>query len=152
LNRTALIGELKMVAEETTIWKGSPSQVVNFRVFVLCLLLCWLIAPIFFALYKWLKVRCRKFEITTERIRMFDGILSKRTEELELYRIKDATVIEPFWLRMFSLGNIQLTTSDRSHPTLIIPAVPKVQELREQLRNNIERLRQKKGVKEVDFE
>ena len=138
--------------EETTIWKGSPSQVTNLRIFILCALFFWLVVPVIIAVVKWLKVKCNTFEITSERIRISEGILSKKTEELELYRIKDATVIEPFWLRLFKLGNIAMTTSDRSHPTLVIPAIPNVRELREKLRTHIERMRIKKGVREVDFE
>ena len=137
---------------EKTIWEGTPSQVLNLKIYILCVLLCWLVVPIFIAIAKWLKLKCYKFEITTERIRITEGIFSKKIEELELYRIKDARVIEPFWLRLFSLGNIVLTTSDRSHPTLVIPAVPDVRGLREQLRNHIERMRLLKGVREVDFE
>ncbi len=138
--------------KETTIWKGSPSQVVNFKVFILCGVLCWLVVPIFIAIAKWLKVRCNTFEITTERVRISEGIFSKKTEEVELYRVKDATIVEPFGLRLFSLGNIVLTTSDKSHPRLVIPAVPNVRGLREEMRTHIERLRQLKGVREVDFE
>ena len=108
--------------------------------------------PIFIAIAKWLRVKCNTFEITTERIRITEGVFSKKIEELELYRVKDARVLEPFWLRIFSLGNIVLTTSDRSHPTLVIPAVPDVRGLREQLRTHIERMRLLKGVREVDFE
>jgi uncharacterized membrane protein YdbT with pleckstrin-like domain len=137
---------------EKTIWEGTPSQVLNLRIYILCVLLCWLVVPIFIAIAKWLKLKCYKFEITTERIRITEGIFSKKIEELELYRVKDAKVIEPFWLRLFSLGNIVLTTSDRSHPRLIIPAVPDVRGLREKLRTHIERMRLKKGVREVDFE
>jgi len=137
---------------EKTIWEGTPSQVLNLKIYILCVLLCWLVVPIFIAITKWLKLKCNKFEITTERIRITEGVFSKKTEELELYRVKDARVIEPFWLRLFSLGNIVLTTSDRSHPTLVIPAVPDVRGLREQLRTHIERMRLQKGVREVDFE
>ena len=141
-----------MDVQEKAIWKGTPSQVTNLGVFLLCLLFCWLIVPIFIAVVKWLRVKYTKFEVTTERIRMTKGILSRTTEEVELYRVKDATVVEPFGLRLFSLGNIVMTTSDKSHPVLVIPAVPNVKELREQLRTHIERMRIKKGVREVDFE
>ena len=140
-----------MDSKETTIWKGHPSQALNLKAFILCTLFCWLIVPIFIAIYKWLQVKCHKFEITTERIRTSEGIFSRRTEELELYRVKDASIVEPFWLRLFSLGNVVLTTSDKAHPIFVIPAVPKVRELREELRTHIERMRDKKGVREVDF-
>jgi uncharacterized membrane protein YdbT with pleckstrin-like domain len=141
-----------MKNQETTIWKGTPSQIINLKIYILCALFFWLVIPIFIAIVKWLKVRCNEYEITTERIRISEGIFSKKTEEVELYRIKDATVIEPFWLRLFSLGNIVLTTSDKSHPRLVIPAVPDVKALRERLRTHVEQMRVRKGVREVDFD
>ena len=93
-----------------------------------------------------------KYELTTERIRTRHGILNKETDELELYRVRDYKLDQPFFLRMFSLGNIVLETSDRSHPTGIFAAVPNGGPLREQLRTCVEACRTKKGVREVDFE
>ena len=43
------------VPKEELIWKGSPSQVLNFWWWVSCLL----VIPIPFALWKWLEVRSR---------------------------------------------------------------------------------------------
>ena len=85
---------------------------VNLGTFVLCgiilaasvvfalLLSIWLLvlagAVLIFIAIQWLLIRCRVYEVTTERIRVTTGILTKRTEELELYRVKDITLIETF--------------------------------------------------------
>ena len=34
------------MAEEQSLWKGSPSQAVNFGTHLLCLLLFWLVLPL----------------------------------------------------------------------------------------------------------
>jgi hypothetical protein len=83
---------------------------------------------------------------------MSQGVFTRATEELELYRIKDTALIEPFWLRMFSLGNVVLMTSDRSTPEVIVEAVKNPDEVRELIRAKVEALRDTKRVREVDFE
>ena len=43
------------------------------------------------SLARYLETRFTRFEITSERIRITTGVLSRRMEELELYRVKDTT-------------------------------------------------------------
>ncbi|MBA65565.1 MAG: hypothetical protein CMG55_07170 [Candidatus Marinimicrobia bacterium] len=139
---------------ENTIWKGNPSQWSNFISF----LVCGILAPftlglsLIVAAYRYLIVRTWQFEITNERIIESKGILSKNTDECELYRIKDIKLSQPFWLRLVGLSNLILSSSDRSHPTISVPAIGNGNELREQIRTAVEQRRDKKGVKEVDYE
>lgn len=137
---------------ETTIWEGRPSQVVNLPVFVVCLILCWLVVPVFYAAWKWLEIRCTRFELTSERFRRISGILTRRTDELELYRVKDTELIEPFYLRIFSLGNVVMHTSDRTTPRLVIPAMSGSREVRERIRRQVEEVRKRRGVRELDVD
>ena len=154
---------------ETPVWKGRPSQVVNLWTFLVCAVVAallvvfgvvwkhWifyvlLLAPAAVAGYRWLGVRCYTYEVTSERIRVRSGIFSRQSSELELYRVKDTTVLEPVFLRILGLGNIVMQTSDRTSPRVVIRAVRNVVDLRESLRTHIERLRAKKRVREVDFQ
>src|SRR5687767_14985829 len=105
-----------MPSSEKTLWTGSSSQVVNFKLFVLSALFCWLIIPIFIALWRYLETRTRKYEVTSERIRLTSGVLSRRTDDFELYRVKDSTLEQPFFLRLFGLSTLSLRTSDATHP------------------------------------
>lgn len=140
------------MSEEKDVWFGNPSQVVNLGSFILLGLFFWLVFPLLIILWKWLDVKSTKYELTTQRIRTRHGILNKKSDELELYRVRDYKLDQPFFLRMFSLGNIILETSDRSHPTMILKAIPNGEELREQLRTHVENCRTQKRVREVDFE
>ncbi len=138
--------------EEKNVWNGTPSQVINIPSFIFCVLFFWLIIPIFYALYRWLDVKFTKYELTSERLITRHGILNKVTDDLELYRVRDYKAERPFFLRIFSLGNIKMQTSDRSHPEVIIRAIPNSEELRETLREYVEQCRIAKRVREVDFE
>ena len=139
---------------ESIIWKGNPSQWSNFLSF----LICGILAPmtlgisLIVAAYKYLIVRTWEFEITDERVIETKGILSKNTDECELYRIKDIKLSQPFWLRLVGLSNLILASSDRSHPSISIPAIANGNELREKIRTAVEKRRDNKGVREVDYE
>ena len=137
---------------EQVIWEGSSSQVRNLHIYLLCALFCWLIVPIIYAIVKWVQLRCRRYEITTQRVRIREGVFSKRTDELELYRVKDSTVLEPFWQRLFGIGNIVITTNDTTTPTLTLEALPNAAETREKLRAAIEECRDRKRVRIAELE
>ena len=53
---------------------------------------------------------------------------------------------------MFGLSTLIIDTSDRSSPTVKIAAVRNGSEIREKLRAQVEILRDRKRVREVDFE
>lgn len=141
-----------MSSPETDVWKGTPSQVINLGSFIFGLLLFFLVIPLFFALWKWLVVKNIKYELTSQRLKTHSGVFNKKTDELELYRVKDYKLVRPFFLRLFSLGNVVIETSDRSNSTITIRAITDGDEVRENIRNSVEELRERKGVREVDFE
>jgi uncharacterized membrane protein YdbT with pleckstrin-like domain len=138
--------------EERSVWQGTPSQVVNLGSFILLGLFFWLVIPLFVILWKWLVVKNTKYELTTERLRLRYGVFNKKTDELELYRVRDYKLDQPFFLRIFSLSNIVLTTSDKTHPSVVLEAITDGEELREKLRKYVEACRTRKGVREVDIE
>lgn len=154
---------------ESPVWSGSPSQWLNLGVYVLCvtaaacfiagailwstpLIAAGAVIPLIVALWHWLKVRSTRLEVTTERITTQTGIFSRRREDLELYRVKDTTLQEPFLLRLVSRANILLRTSDRSTPLMVLPAIKEAEALRQKIRGNVERLRTKRGVREMDMD
>jgi uncharacterized membrane protein YdbT with pleckstrin-like domain len=156
------------VSEETSLWKGSPSQWLNLWVYVIAglliiaigvagfftagLALIGLILPLAWILWRYLSVRCRTFELTTERLKITEGVINQHLDEVELYRVKDVLMMRPWWMRVTGLATLFLETSDRSLPTLTIPAIRNGLELREQLRKHVELQRDRKRVRETDFD
>src|SRR5947209_5929571 len=112
--------------QEQLLFKGSSSPIVNFGSFLVCgivmaasLAFAFILpGPIHYVLFglaavaliyilvQWFLIKSRVYEVTSERIRITRGMLTRRTDELELYRVKDTTLIEPLSLRLFSLGHI----------------------------------------------
>lgn len=155
--------------DEPVIWTARPSQITNIWPFIICFLLIIAIViaavllnqpliaiaailPFAYAFWKWLTLRCRVYELTTQRIRLYEGVLNQDIDDIELYRIKDTKILRPFWLRFFGLSNLVLESSDRSHPRVTFQAVNNGLGIREQVRKYVEIQRDKKRVREVDFE
>jgi hypothetical protein len=100
-------------SEESAIWTGSPSQWLNTGWFIACLIgagvlftvaaltaqpfiAAFAIIPAIAALVKFLTVRSTRIDVTTERITTTVGIFSRRKWDMELYRVKDTMLYEPF--------------------------------------------------------
>jgi uncharacterized membrane protein YdbT with pleckstrin-like domain len=156
-------------SDESPVWTGSPSQWLNAGWFAFCglgavgLLVLGLavgqpivalgaLVPVAYAVAKVLKVRTTRIEVTTERITTTVGIFSRHKWDIELYRVKDTTLHQPFLLRLVGRANIRIISSDRSQPNITLPALPNAEWLRQQVRTNVERLRLKRGVREMDIE
>jgi len=162
--------------EEKPVWQGTPSQLLNLHVFLMCLLLggvllfgaihfrqslaspwpyvigALALIPFGVAIARYLQTRFWRYELTSERLRIRRGVLSRRTDEIELYRVKDYVLSEPFVLRMFGLGDIVLTTTDDANRTVLLKAVHRPTALRDEIRKHVEARRQVKGVRITEME
>jgi uncharacterized membrane protein YdbT with pleckstrin-like domain len=162
---------LRAMTEEKSLWKGSSSQWLNLGPFTAALLasaglvvaglafppafpftLAALVLPAGYLLWRYLVVRTQVFELTSERLRVTRGVINQKIDEIELYRVKDSVMVRPWWMRLTGLASIVLATSDRTMPDLVIPAIHGGSELREILRKNVEIQRDRKRVRETDFD
>lgn len=131
---------------ETPVWTDVPSQWPNAGWFAMGLL----IIPLPYSIFMYLKTRTTRFTLTTERLRLESGILNKNTEEIELYRVKDTELFRGFWQRIFGLGTIAMVTSDPTTPRLELRNIKDASGVREKIRQNVERVRKTRGVRELD--
>ena len=160
--------------KEELVCRRSPSQILNIRIFSINILIVALIIAIYAFLsqryetslyvvllcflpmqvivWNFFKVHCTRYILTNERLTIITGVLNRKTEEIELYRIKDSSFEEPLIYRFFGVGNIRLETSDRSMATVYMRALPHGKAFREDLRRCVEAIREKKNVREVDFQ
>ena len=140
---------------EKIIYECTPSPIVNLKSFVLAalfgiativatiltntpLLLVALVLPLGFAWWHWLKVKSTKLTLTDQRLIVREGIFTKHTNETELYRVRDTTIEEPFFFRLFGVGNIIIFTTDDADNRLNFHAYNKPHWLKDQIRNNAE--------------
>lgn len=153
--------------EEITLRKGSSSQWLNLGIFFLGLLMSLgigaaglffppaflaLLIPALWVVWRFLLVHCQSYELSSERLRITQGVINQKIDEVELYRVKDVFLERKWWMRILDLGTLSLETSDRSLARIKITAIPDSIELRETLRQRIEIMRDKKRVREMDFD
>jgi uncharacterized membrane protein YdbT with pleckstrin-like domain len=165
--------------ENTSYTKCRPSQLVNLGHFLLVLILIpallllgkligqhlppefipdklephifWL--PVFLAIvagYHMLRIRCISYEITSEELRYYSGILRRKHEFIELYRLKDYRIDRPLIYRLFGLGNLTIYTSDKTAPVFKMEAIANPKMIYKTLRDLVEQNRREKHVFEVD--
>lgn len=153
---------------ETTLWKGHTSQWVHFWFYFFCILLAGaaiggvpftaglsaigLVVPLLMWLIRWWVTKCTAYELTTQRLKISKGILNRKLDELELFRVKDYSMDQPLFLRLLGLGNLTMATSDVSSPTVEIKAIPNVEAVREMLRTAVQTERDRKRVRELDLD
>ena len=131
---------------EREVWSGTPSQWQNLWAWVACVLL----VPIPLALWRALVTRNTRYVLTDQRLKTTRGVLNRITDDLELYRVKDTHFQQTFWQRMVGIGDIVLSTSDTTTPTVAIADIRDAEGVRERVRGLVEQRRDLKRVRELD--
>lgn len=138
-------------AEARVLWTAGEGQVVNAGVFLVAALFFWLVVPVGWALYRYLKTARHRYTLTDQRLLEESGLIVKRVESLELYRVKDLSVAGTLLQTMVGRGQVILRTTDTSHPTVTLNAVPNAVEVSQLIRNTVEACRAAKGVRAFDY-
>jgi len=97
-------------------------------------------------IYFYLKSRGTHYEITTQRIKLEKGVLSKRQESLELFRIDHFELDKPIGMRLLGQAALHLFSSDAELERFFIFAVPNLEALAETLRECQLRERTRRGL------
>jgi len=143
---------MNTVKNEKTIWEGRPSHYINLWTYVLMGTLSPLVFPIFVILWNWLKINNTNYKLTTQRLIQTTGILSKRIEEVEFYRVRDYSIIVPLYYRWFGIATILLTTSDKTQPNVYLSGIKNAEVVRDQIRGLVEEAKKIRKVREIDIE
>jgi uncharacterized membrane protein YdbT with pleckstrin-like domain len=82
----------------------------------------------------WIKSLATGYEITTQRVRVERGILSKTKESIELFRIDHFDLHKPLGMRLAGHCLLHLRSSDTNFPTIALYAIPNLESLADALR------------------
>lgn len=69
------------------------------------------------------------YQLTTQRFLHQTGVLTRRTDRIEVIDIDDVSFSQGLIERFFSVGTIVLTSSDRSHPVLSMIGIADVKKV-----------------------
>lgn len=87
-----------------------------------------------------------KFRVSNTVIEYERGLLSKRIDVVQLWRVKDVVYKQSLIDRVLGIAHIGIVTSDATNPNFDIVGMPASRQLFENLRDSIEIQRQSKNV------
>lgn len=93
--------------------------------------------------YKKLSVH---YELTTQRFIHKSGILKRITDRIEVIDIDDVTYEQGIVQRMLNVGTIRVSSSDRSHPELVLSGIDGVQEVADTIDDIRRKERRRRGL------
>ena len=92
-----------------------------------------------------------KYKLSKEKLYIESGFLSKKEEEVRLYRIMDLTLQRPLGQRLFGLGTIHCCTADKSTPEFDILRIKNPSDVKELLSDMVEQQRDEKRISAREF-
>jgi hypothetical protein len=87
-----------------------------------------------------------RFRVTNTVIEFERGLLSKRIDVLQLWRIRDVVYKQNLVDRILGIAHVEIVAQDKTNPDLEIVGMPASRQLFEQIRDSIEIQRQAKNV------
>jgi hypothetical protein len=109
--------------DESELWSGKPDSAL---------------AP--------LGERSQRYTLTTERLKVDSGMLRKKAEVLDLWRIKDVSVKKSITQRTRGCGDVEITSADASTPKVTLTWIKNPDGVAEQVRQAARDARMRHGV------
>ena len=114
-------------AVESMLWEGAPHGLLN---------------PIETHAIRWV--------LTTERLRVVRGMLSRSTEEFELTRVRDVSYEQSLAQRALGIGTVTVVGTDASSPTVVLHDIEEPEQVKELIRQAVRDQRRRNRVRQVE--
>ena len=92
-----------------------------------------------------------RYSLTQDKLVIDTGFISRKEDEIRLYRILDITLDRPLSQRLWGLGTIRLNTADKSAPEVTIKRIKHAKEIKEMLSDMVEKERDEKRIAAREF-
>ena len=106
-------------------------------------------STILFATYRYAFIRRIKYTITPEYLQISKGLFFREIDTIELFRVKDYILEQPFVLQIFRLMDLHLKTTDPENPVIWLRGIP-LSDLVEQLRERVLETRKHNRIYEIN--
>ena len=104
--------------QEITLWEGQPDSLMDKAKTAA-------------------KVNTTYYTITNQRVIVKSGLIGKKQEEIELYKIQDYKVSQSISERLLNIGDLTIISSDSSAPTIVLNNIKNPNDVKEMLRKAI---------------
>ena len=88
-----------------------------------------------------------RYAISEDRLFLSVGFWSIRDEETLLYRIRDISSSRSLWQRLFGVGTVTVTSSDKTTPTIVLKNIKDPMEVKELLHAQVEEMKLRRRVR-----
>lgn len=92
-----------------------------------------------------------RYFCSAEKLIIDTGFLSRKEEEIRMYRILDVTLKRSLFQRIFGVGTIHCCSADKSTPEFDIKSVKNPQNVKNMLSDLIEKARDDKRITAREF-
>jgi membrane protein YdbS with pleckstrin-like domain/predicted RNA-binding Zn-ribbon protein involved in translation (DUF1610 family) len=91
------------------------------------------------------------YRLTTQRLFVYRGLISRKVEELELFRVRDIDVIQGFWERVLGYGRMTVFSTDSTTPKFEIGGLADPLKVKDMIRTNFRNARIRERVRPTEF-
>lgn len=88
-----------------------------------------------------------RYGMSEDRLFISVGFLSIRDDEILLYRVRDIDTSRSLWQRIFGVGTVTISSSDKTMPTLVLKNIKNPIEVKEQIHHQVEEIKLKRRVR-----
>ena len=92
-----------------------------------------------------------RYSLTQDKLVIDTGFISRKEDEIRLYRILDITLDRPLSQRIWGLGSIRLNTADKTSPEIVIKRIKHAITVKDMLSDMVEKERDEKRIAAREF-
>lgn len=88
-----------------------------------------------------------RYGMSEDRLFISVGFLSIRDDEILLYRVRDIDTSRSLWQRLFGVGTVTISSSDKTMPTLVLKNIKNPIDVKEKIHAQVEEIKLKRRVR-----
>lgn len=88
-----------------------------------------------------------RYALSEDRLFLSVGFWSIKDDELLLYRVRDISCSRNLWQRIFGVGTVTVTSSDKTTPTLVLKNIKRPLAIKELLHTQVEETKMRRRVR-----
>ncbi len=151
MNENSQLPTPPIPAEEQLIFEVKPTYRAYLGLMIWGVLLFVFVIGFFLLIRAWYRVSSTRYRLTTQRLFVQTGLIAKKLEEVELFRVKDVTLHQGVLQRLLGVGNVVVLSSDDTTPQLELAGISNPIDVKEQIRNAFRAARQREGMRMAEY-
>lgn len=88
-----------------------------------------------------------RYSMSEDRLFLSVGFLNIKDEEILLYRVRDISSSRSLGQRLFGVGTVTVTSSDKTCPTLVLKNIKRPLQIKELLHTQVEEMKMRRRVR-----